>query len=36
MSLDLGERRAYVRMLAQRIESENQALEALGERWRGG
>jgi hypothetical protein len=36
MSLDLGERRAYVRMLAQRIETENQAFETLSERLRRG
>lgn len=36
MSLDLGERRVYVRMLAQRIEAENQAFETLNERLRRG
>jgi hypothetical protein len=36
MGLDVGERRAYVRMLAQRIEEENQAFEALSERLRRG
>lgn len=32
MNLDVGERRAYVQMLAQRIEDENRALDALRER----
>ncbi len=32
MSLDVGERRAYVQMLAQRIEEENDAFEALSQR----
>lgn len=32
MNLDLGERRAYVRMLAQRIEAENQAFETMLEK----
>ena len=32
MSLDVGERRAYVQMLAQRIEEENDAFEALSRR----
>ena len=36
MSLDLGERRAYVRLLAQRIEEENRAFEMLGDRLKGG
>jgi hypothetical protein len=36
MGLDLGERRAYVRMLAQRIETENRAYESLTERLRRG
>jgi len=36
MGLDVGERQAYVRMLAERIEAENQAFEALGERLRSG
>lgn len=29
MSLDVAERRAYVRMLAERIETENEEIEAL-------
>ncbi len=33
MRLDVGERRAYVQMLAQRIEEENEAAEALSQRW---
>ncbi len=32
MALDLAERRSYLRMLAGRIEAENQAFEALSER----
>jgi hypothetical protein len=32
LSLDLGERREYVRMLALRIDAENRALEAVGQR----
>jgi hypothetical protein len=36
MDLDVGERRTYVRMLAQRIETENQAFETLTERLRRG
>ncbi len=36
MELDVGERQTYVRMLAQRIEAENQAFEALSERLRRG
>lgn len=32
MALDLAERRTYVQMLAQRIETENQAIDA----WREG
>lgn len=31
MNLDIGERRVYVQMLAQRIEDENQSFEALRE-----
>jgi hypothetical protein len=30
LALDLGERREYVRMLAQRIDAENRALDSLG------
>jgi hypothetical protein len=30
MSLDLAERRAYVRLVAERVEAENQAVESLG------
>ena len=33
LALDLGERREYVRMLARRIEAENQALDAVGRRF---
>lgn len=29
MSLDMGERKAFVRMLAERVEAENQALESV-------
>jgi hypothetical protein len=29
MSLELSERRAYVRLVAQRVEAENQAIESL-------
>lgn len=36
LALDLGERRAYVRMLAQRVEAENRALESVGQRLGGG
>lgn len=32
LSLDLGERREYVRMLSARIDAENRALEAAGQR----
>ena len=32
MSLDLGERRSYVQMVAERVEAENQAVELLRER----
>jgi hypothetical protein len=32
MDLDVGERRAYIQMLAQRIEEENDAFEALSRR----
>ncbi len=34
MAMDVGERRFYVEMLAQRIQSENEAFEALGEPFR--
>jgi hypothetical protein len=36
LALDLGERRDYVRMLAQRIDAENRALDAVGQRLGGG
>lgn len=36
MNLDLTERRAFVRMLAERIQAENKAMETLGERLRRG
>jgi hypothetical protein len=36
MGLDLDERRSYVQMLAQRVEEENQAFEALSEQLRRG
>jgi hypothetical protein len=36
MSLELAERRAYVAMLARRIDAENEAVEELGERLRRG
>lgn len=36
MSLDLGERRAYVRMVAERVEADNQALDLVRERGGGG
>jgi hypothetical protein len=36
MNLDLAERQSYVRMLGERIEQENQALEAVTERLRTG
>jgi hypothetical protein len=32
MNLDIGERRVYVQMLAQRIEDENRSFELLRER----
>ena len=32
MSLDLAERRAYVALVAQRVEEENEALESLRDR----
>lgn len=32
LGLDLGDRREFVRRLAERIESENQALEVVGRR----
>ncbi len=34
LALDLGERRTFVRMLAQRIEEENRAMDALAEQLR--
>jgi hypothetical protein len=34
MNLDFAERRAFVRMLAERIQAENSAMEALGDRLR--
>lgn len=34
MNLDLGERRIYVQLLAERIEADNQAFEALSEQLR--
>jgi hypothetical protein len=34
MELTVGERHVYVRMLAERIEEENRAVEALNERLR--
>ncbi len=37
MNLDLGERRTYVRMVAERVDAENQAIESYrngGGRWR--
>jgi hypothetical protein len=36
MSLSLGERQEYVRLLVRRIEAENAATEELGERLRRG
>lgn len=36
MSLVLGERRTYVRMVAERVEAENQAVESLQARLGGG
>lgn len=35
MSLEIGERREYVRMLAERIEADNRAVEALRNEMRG-
>jgi hypothetical protein len=32
MSLELAERRAYVQMVAQRIEAENRAMDSLRDR----
>lgn len=32
LALDLGERREFVRMLAQRIEADNHALDTVGRR----
>lgn len=32
MSLDLSERRAYVRLVAERVEAENHAIESLHDR----
>ncbi len=32
MNLEIEERKAYVRMVAERVEAENRALEALQER----
>jgi hypothetical protein len=34
MALDVGERQTYVRMLAQRVDAENQAVEELAGRLR--
>jgi len=36
MGLDIRERRAYVNLLARRIEEENEAMEALQEKLRKG
>jgi hypothetical protein len=36
MNLDLAERREHVALLAQQIEVENEAVEKLGGRLRGG
>jgi hypothetical protein len=36
MELAVGERQAFVWMLAERIEADNQAFEALGERLKRG
>jgi hypothetical protein len=36
MDLDMNERQLFVQMLAERIEAENQAFEALGERLKRG
>jgi hypothetical protein len=36
MSLGIGERKVYVRMLASRIEEENHAVDAMAERIRRG
>lgn len=36
MGLELVERHEYVRMLAERIQMDNEALEALGERLKQG
>jgi hypothetical protein len=35
MGLDVSERRVYVRLLAQRIETDNQALKTLTDRIKG-
>jgi hypothetical protein len=34
VELDIGERREFVRLLAERIDAENKALEDLGDRIR--
>lgn len=34
MALEIGERRKYVRMLARRVEEENEAFETLSEQFR--
>jgi hypothetical protein len=36
MALDVAERRGFVQMLAQRIEAENQAVQAIRDRMGGG
>jgi len=36
MMMEIGERREYVRMLAERIEADNRAVDALRTRIRGG
>lgn len=33
MAMDLGERRAFVQMLAERIEADNTAMEEMTSRW---
>jgi len=36
MGLDIGERHDFVRMLAERIEADNAAMEELSTRWKRG
>jgi hypothetical protein len=36
MGLEIGERRAFVQMLAERIEADNAAMEEMSAKWKRG